>query len=1164
MKSAVFGRGLSALASGASVLVLAGVCVQPAMAQAQTPAQPAPGASTNSDNAKDTPATVKEVIVVGFRPALKTALNTKKNADTEVDSLSATDIGAFPDASIAEALQRVPGLTVTRLQSADDSSHYSAEPASVLIRGLTFVRTEFNGEDSFSADAGRGLNFNDVSPELVSGVDAYKNSTADMIEGGVGGTVNIRTRDPFDTNGQVVTVSAYGDYGERSDKGTGEFSGLYSNTWNTSLGRFGFLADVALSHIETQTHEVDMTRIGAFCNGGDLDSNGNAIIQNGNVACTSNPFGGTGWAYAPEGINYSSVLYDRTRRGWNVGLQWQNPDRTLTVTARATDSNYHNKWTERAVEADLYTYNPGLYGDKGFAPQSTAYIGPMNGTGFGFGSNGMLTSGVVTSPPNTFFPVFGAADAASGTQDAINNGSVVPGQPFLNYCGAGTNCADSGREGVVIEDQSRIFNHSEDTQDYQFNAKWQPNAHLTSTFDLNYVTAWVRNYDVTTGLDTIADVNLSTGAQGVPVVRITPDANTNYAPGFTGNASNYYLNFVQDHFEKDNAHEFAARWDTEYKFDGDGWMGWLHSLQAGVRYADRNQSVDYSEYNWTNVIPNWANNFIPAGPAFSITNTSPAPAGSTIQPGFKGYGANITTVASMGDFYGGNVIPGGQPFAFMRQNVIQNYTLLTNSVGQAATGTSIYGWNPIPVTRPKSATFAGCPSPAQTQANYGCYIPAEELNVDETTIAGYLEAKFGGANTVLPIFGGIRYSGNFGVRVILTEESSAGGVSYPDSSWYTPINAALVAAAAPGTTLSSILSGMPNLQALENFSNGASANQSYSAHYVNVLPSFNIRFELTPKQFVRFSASEGLSRPDMGSMRNYVGIAPPLTTNISQPYNSNSFNNVKFQAQAGNAAVKPMTVDQFDLTYENYFTPTSAFTVDFFYKALHNPVTVGDAVRNFTNNGVTESVVVQGPVNGGNNGGSLAGVEVAYSTFFTFLPKPFDGLGMQANYTHNKEFGINNSNLVTDPVGNGGTGGSASPVGGGNGESLIGGVIDPHRLAGISDDSYNLIGLYEKGPIALRLAYSWRSEFLTSNIDCCIGLPVWQRPSGFLDASLHYKITDNIEAEIDGKNLLDTTTIFAQQVQGDSPQTPGAKPILLNSAWIRSDRAFRAGVRWKF
>ena len=134
-------------------------------------------------------------------------------SDTFVDSITATDIGAFPDKSVAEALQRVPGITVSRLQSSDDSNHFSAEPATVLIRGLTFVRTEFNGRDSFSADGYRGLNFNDVSPELMQGVDTYKNQTAEMIEGGIAGVVNLRTRTPFDSDGQAIALTGRVNYG---------------------------------------------------------------------------------------------------------------------------------------------------------------------------------------------------------------------------------------------------------------------------------------------------------------------------------------------------------------------------------------------------------------------------------------------------------------------------------------------------------------------------------------------------------------------------------------------------------------------------------------------------------------------------------------------------------------------------------------------------------------------------------------------------------------------------------------------------------------------------------------------------------------------------------------------------------------------------------------
>ena len=166
---------------------------------------------------------------------------------------------------MAEALQRVPGITTSRLQSSDDSNHFSAEPATVLIRGLTFVRTEVNGRDSFSADGYRGLNFNDISPELMKGIDSYKNQTAEMIEGGIAGVVNLRTRVPFDGDGQDIALTGRANYGDRSDEPTYEASGLYSNVWETDAGRFGAMLNAAYSHITTRTEAVNMHRISTFC-----------------------------------------------------------------------------------------------------------------------------------------------------------------------------------------------------------------------------------------------------------------------------------------------------------------------------------------------------------------------------------------------------------------------------------------------------------------------------------------------------------------------------------------------------------------------------------------------------------------------------------------------------------------------------------------------------------------------------------------------------------------------------------------------------------------------------------------------------------------------------------------------------------------------------------
>jgi len=203
----------------------------------------------------------------------------------------------------------------------------------------------------------------------------------------------------------------------------------------------------------------------------------------------------------------------------------------------------------------------------------------------------------------------------------------------------------------------------------------------------------------------------------------------------------------------------------------------------------------------------------------------------------------------------------------------------------------------------------------------------------------------------------------------------------------------------------------------------------------------------------------------------------------------------------------------------------------------------------------------------------LKGFEIAYQTFFDKLPGAWSGLGVQANYTRTKQEDINNSNLAVQA---GYLPGSTTAFGGGNNQSTGGNgnggnplsftsnVIDSHRLAGISDDSFNVVGLYEFGKVGARLAYSWRSEFLTANLDCCIGLPVWQKAAGYLDGSARYSINDNIELSLDVSNILNTTAVTQQQVFGDSTLTPDAKPVKLDSGWVRNDRRFQLGVRFKY
>jgi TonB-dependent receptor len=156
----------------------------------------APPAALAQTSDQDPPLT--EVVVTGLRQSIQTSQEIKQNAEVIVDSIRAVDISAVPDRSVTEALQRISGVAIDHLFAPSDTNRFSAEGSGVTIRGLTQVRSELNGRDVFSARNTRGLSFEDVPAELMSGIDVFKNPSADMIEGGIARTVNLRTRKQMD------------------------------------------------------------------------------------------------------------------------------------------------------------------------------------------------------------------------------------------------------------------------------------------------------------------------------------------------------------------------------------------------------------------------------------------------------------------------------------------------------------------------------------------------------------------------------------------------------------------------------------------------------------------------------------------------------------------------------------------------------------------------------------------------------------------------------------------------------------------------------------------------------------------------------------------------------------------------------------------------------
>jgi TonB-dependent receptor len=201
----------------------------PAAAAAPT-AEPQPGANAVGG---------EEVVITGIRAAQQRAVNIKRNAASVVDAISAEDIGKLPDVTISDSLQRIPGVQIRR---------DAGEGSTINIRGLPQVTTLLNGEEFLGAASITAVqpNFNDIPSQLFSGADVIKSATANLLDAGITGTVNLRTRRPFDLkSGLTAAATVEGDYGDRTKKYDPNFNGLLS--WHNDT--FGALISAAYSDV---------------------------------------------------------------------------------------------------------------------------------------------------------------------------------------------------------------------------------------------------------------------------------------------------------------------------------------------------------------------------------------------------------------------------------------------------------------------------------------------------------------------------------------------------------------------------------------------------------------------------------------------------------------------------------------------------------------------------------------------------------------------------------------------------------------------------------------------------------------------------------------------------------------------------------------------------
>jgi len=191
----------------------------------------APSASAQEAQADDN---LEVIEVSGIRASLSSALLEKRESTNLIEVIQADDVGKLPDQNLAEVLENITGVQITRTAGIGTG---------VQIRGSNSNRVEINGVSTEGAGSGRnGISFEDVNASIISAVEVTKAPDAKTIEGSIGGTINLRTIRPLELSETLGSVRVQlEDSSLSSESATPRFSGAYGDNWEVDAGKFGFV-----------------------------------------------------------------------------------------------------------------------------------------------------------------------------------------------------------------------------------------------------------------------------------------------------------------------------------------------------------------------------------------------------------------------------------------------------------------------------------------------------------------------------------------------------------------------------------------------------------------------------------------------------------------------------------------------------------------------------------------------------------------------------------------------------------------------------------------------------------------------------------------------------------------------------------------------------------
>lgn len=366
----------------------------PAAAQPGTQEEPAPQAqeqpgdpeagSVQTDDAvqtADAGAAEESIVVTGIRRSLQSAQNLRRNSEQMVDAVVAEDIGKLPDLAVSDTAARIPGVQVVR---------QGGEASRVLVRGLPDFTTTYNGREIFTAET-RVVALQDFPSANIAALEVFKTSTANLVEAGLAGLVNVRSRRPFDFDGTEIAGSVWALYTRQAGEWNPNFNALASTRWDMGAGEMGLLVNVSRTEIDYLDSEPSNT-----------DFLQTFRLEGDRLICCGGLDGAEPDARFPDVQRLFYRSGNRVRPSVNAAFQWR-PSRSLEFYAEFLWQGFRNRVDDRLVAVPLY--NGASYSNLEFRANTNLL---ESGTVTGLGDRIFTFQGGTFNKTNTFQYATGA------------------------------------------------------------------------------------------------------------------------------------------------------------------------------------------------------------------------------------------------------------------------------------------------------------------------------------------------------------------------------------------------------------------------------------------------------------------------------------------------------------------------------------------------------------------------------------------------------------------------------------------------------------------------------------------------------------------------------------------------------------------------------------